>query len=161
MKKLMLLGILCLSALLCKAQHSSIDITKSTGCTIYLELWGDVSGTTCSSAISYTTGLIAIPPGPTTTYDPVSIPNGMNCGGCAPPSLNPSDVFWYAIVYKSPSATPYTCTPGVTFKLEDNGCNINNSASYAAQTSMCMPCGGPDVTVVWTDMGTYIDLNIF
>lgn len=156
MKKLLLLGMLCLGATSGYAQHSNIQITNSSGCDVHLELYGDMSGSPCSST-NYATGLLTIAPGPPTMYDPTTIPGGMNCiGGCMPPTLGPSDIFWHAIVYKAPQCG----TPTTTFKLEDNGCFVNTYTTYANYDAFCVQCS-PQVQWQWTNMGTYIQLDIW
>jgi hypothetical protein len=83
MKQLFLLGIICLSTMLCKAQHSIVNFTNTTFCDVFIELWGDVSTSTCST-VNYSSELLLIPATSTIMYDPASVPNGMNCMSCSP-----------------------------------------------------------------------------
>lgn len=154
MKKLLLIGILCLGALTSDAQYSKILINNTTSCDVHIELYGDLNGSTCATT-NYASNMLTISPG-SVSYDPSMIPGGMNCFTCTPPSLGPSDIFWHALVYKTIGACPAT-TP---FQLSDNTCLVNTFMTYATYDASCIQCV-PDVNVKWTDMGTYIQLDIF
>lgn len=158
MKKLFLAGMLCLAASATFAQHSTIKIINNTACDVYLELYGDVTGSTCATYNTYASAVFSVPAFSAIAYDPSTVPGGLNCGTCTPAALSSTDIFWATKVYKGyPCAGPGT----TTFLLQDNGCISNPTVSgFTDYDATCTPCS-LSTTVTWTDMGSYIDLTFF
>jgi len=154
MKKLFFAALLCLLTSVGYAQYSMIRINNNTRCPIYMELRGGLPGSTCASA-NYSSGMLTIPPMAMLSYNPAAVPGGMNCGACIPPTLGPTGLFWSALVYKAPPP----CPPAATFNLQDNACVVYTSVQYTSYNTSCMACT-PDVTVTWTNMGTFILITI-
>lgn len=154
MKKLFFLALLCFLTSVGYAQYSNIIINNTTACPVYLELRGGLPGSTCATA-NYGSGVLLIPAAAFLNYNPATVPGGMNCGGCIPPTLGTTGLFWSALVYK----TPPPCPPSSTFDLQDNACLVYTSVQYTSYNTACTSCF-PDVTVTWANMGTFIMITI-
>lgn len=158
MKKLFLAGMLCLAASATFAQYSTIKIINNTACDVYLELYGDLAGSTCATYNTYAGNVFSVPAFTSIAYDPSTVPGGLNCGLCTPVSLAATDLFWATKVYKGyPCAGPNT----TTFLLQDNTCVSNPIVSgFTDYDASCNACS-ISTTVKWIDMGSYIELNFF
>lgn len=139
---------LCIFSVAASAQYQTLEINNMTGCTVFMQVDGNVAGGIC--APDYRSGTLGIAPGMTVFNDPSTVPGGVNGGGGG--TLGASDFFnMVSVVNTQPIATNM-CTPITAYHLSD--CYPPMNTSYSGinfldwNGSSCSSCGTYDIT--WT-----------
>lgn len=137
MRKLLLFLVLLVSSTTLFAQPPTalgVRVINNSSCVVYYRIVGDEL---CKCGQTYSSPIIALPPGGTILY-----PNSTTLGGSYPPGINKSVMGAY--VYSG----PVSCSATLIRLIGQSYCSLPAVFGYTALTANCAGC--TPIQAVWT-----------